>query len=740
MRPETPEKVKPTKGFPLWREVGGVALCVLGLLLLLSLATYSPADPSLNHLTVSGELSNAAGRAGALAADLLVQALGWGAALFPLAALLLGVFSFLPATREGWATRLAGAFLFVLSSALLLELVLGKGTVFGVAEREAGGVLGYLLLTGLTSLLARPGAALLGMGLLAVAFLFLTHVSLLTAGRTVLGWAQAFALNLVKMRERNRRHKAVEREKQELEEEEAPGPASRPERPRKPPRPKAPPPEPEQEEFPTISRPRGRFRLPPLSLLEDGDARAGSLSDEELSANARLLEKKLRDYGVRGRITDHHTGPAVTLYEYEPDPGVKVMQIASRADDLGVAMGGVLVRIVERIPGKAAIGIEVPNKTRQKVTLREVLKTGRFREGRGTLRLALGKDTGGESFVTDLDSMPHLLVAGSTGMGKSVCVNSIILSLLYNLSPEEVKFLMVDPKMVELSHYEGIPHLLSPVVVDPKKAAMALRWVVREMERRYQLMHKHQVKDIDRYNKRDRKRQLPPGPGGIPVDTEEDDDTLPRIVVVIDELADLMMVSSREVEECIMRLGQMARAAGIHLILATQRPTVDIVSGNVKNNITGRIAFKVSTRGDSRVVLDGNGAEALLGKGDMLFAQTSLPTPVRIQGAYVSEDEVEKTAAFLRGQAAPEYREDIFVPAAGDEGGEGAEGDEVDDEKFGEVLSFAYEKGFVSASMIQRRFKVGYNRAARMVERMEEEGIIGAPDGAKPRQVLRRRD
>jgi len=389
----------------------------------------------------------------------------------------------------------------------------------------------------------------------------------------------------------------------------------------------------------------------------------------------------------------------------------------------------VSVRVVERIPGKNAIGIEVPNKARQTVKLREVLKTQLFRDARGMLKVALGKDAAGQPFPTDLDTMPHVLVAGATGMGKSVCVNSMILSLLYNLTPEDVRFIMVDPKMLELSPYEGIPHLLAPVVTDPRKAAAALRWTVREMERRYALMNKHKVRDLDRYNEKAAKE--PPEEG--------DDPRLARIVVVIDELADLMMTSPREVEEAIMRLGQMARAAGIHLILATQRPTVDIISGNVKNNITGRIAFKVFGRGDSRVILDANGAESLLGKGDMLFTRTSLSSPARIQGAYVSEEEVAKTVEFLRRQAEPEYREDVFASMA--EGGEGGEGEEFgDDEKYEEVKDFAFERGQVSASMIQRRFKVGYNRAARMVERMEAEGLVSPADGAKPRQVIRRGD
>ncbi len=714
MNAERSDKVRPVKPFPLWREVGGVLLVLLGLLLSLSLFTYDASDPSWNNLGAV-PARNAAGMTGAIIADLLVQWLGWAAALFPLSALLLGTFSFIPATREGWPWRLAGAILLLPGSCLLLDFA------------GSGGAAGRVLSSLLSPALGPAGAFLAGLALLAVSFLFLTHLSLLRAARAAGAALAAGWLTLVKLRERTRRHREVERERQEMDEEEGEGEPERPRRVR-PPRVKpAPPPEPEQEEFVSFPRVKGRFALPPLSLLEDADARGSGITQEDLEGGARKLEKKLRDFGVLGRVTEWHTGPVITQYEYEPDAGTRIQQISSRSDDLALAMGGVSVRVVERIPGKNAIGIEVPNKARQTVKLREVLKSAPFREARGMLKLALGRDAAGAPCTTDLDTMPHVLVAGATGTGKSVCVNSMILSLLYNLTPEDVRFIMVDPKMLELSPYEGIPHLLSPVVTDRKRAAAALRWTVREMDRRYQLMNRHKVRDIDRYN--EKAAREPPAEG--------DDPRLARIVVIIDEVADLMVTTPREVEECIMRLGQMARAAGIHLILATQRPTVDVISGNVKNNITGRIAFKVFGRGDSRVILDDNGAETLLGKGDMLFTRTSLSSPVRIQGAYVSEEEVVRTVAFLRRQDTPEYREDMFAGLS--PGGEGEEGEEFgDDEKYEEVQAFAYERGQVSASMIQRRFKVGYNRAARMVERMEAEGMVSAADGARPRQVIRR--
>jgi len=399
----------------------------------------------------------------------------------------------------------------------------------------------------------------------------------------------------------------------------------------------------------------------------------------------------------------------------------------SRAGDLSLAMGGVDIRIVERIQGKSAIGIEVPNLEPETVVLREILNSAEFDSSGGILRLAIGTDTSGVPFVTELDSMPHMLVAGATGTGKSVAINSMILSLLFNLTPDEVRILMVDPKMLELSPYEGIPHLLAPVVMEPKKAASALRWLVAEMERRYQLLASRKARNIDSYNKKTAKlKDLP----------EEEDKQLPHIVVIIDELADLMMTSSRDVEECIARLGQMARAAGIHLILATQRPSVDIISGSIKTNITGRIAFKVTDKSNSRVILDHNGAEQLLGRGDMLFIKTGMSQLIRLHGCYTTEEEVARVVKFLKDQAKPEYRDDLFDfqpsgPGPGEE-------DSEEDEKYQQVLDFVFKKGYASASMIQRNFKVGYNRAARMVERMETDGIVGPPDGAKPRPVLRR--
>ncbi len=705
-----------------WREITGVVLVAVGLFFLLALVSYSPRDPSFNSTGVpQAQIHNMGGVVGSHMADLSFQTLGWVAFTIPLFFFFLGVTRFFHRDWGSWALRSSGAALFVLTLCVLVQLRL-KPLTFTGGSVPAGGTAGKLTANGLTSLFNVAGAHVLLTALLLTSLLIMTNLSL----RTVSGWlvrgTGALWTLVTKKRERTRRQKVVSRAREKEKEIEPPRIETRPavvNRTRAA--------VPRQETFDTLPRPRGKFSLPPLHLLDPPDEHHRGISEEEHLARSRMLVKKLQDYGIHGQVTAVNPGPVITVFEYEPGPGVKVSQIVSRAGDLSLAMGGVDIRIVERIQGKSAIGIEVPNIEPETVRLREILSSAEFESTKGILRMALGKDTSGVPYVTDLDSMPHMLVAGATGTGKSVAINSMILSMLFNLTPDEVRLLMVDPKLLELSPYEGIPHLLAPVVMEPKKAASALRWLVAEMERRYQLLASRKVRNVDSYNTKTAKLKEP-----LP---EEEDRQLPHIVVVIDELADLMMTASRDVEECIARLGQMARAAGIHLILATQRPSVDIISGSIKTNITGRIAFKVTDKANSRVILDYNGAEQLLGRGDMLFVKTGMTGLTRLHGCFVTEDEVSRVVKFLKDQAKPEYRDDLFdyQPSA-----PGLEGDEGEDEKYQEVLDFVFQKGYASASMIQRNFKVGYNRAARMVERMEAEGLIGPPDGAKPRPVLRR--
>jgi len=470
------------------------------------------------------------------------------------------------------------------------------------------------------------------------------------------------------------------------------------------------------------------------------------------------LEKKLKDFGVDGEVVEVKPGPVVTMYEFSPAPGVKVNKIAGLSDDLTMALSALSIRIVAPIPGRGVVGIEIPNKERETVYLKDIIQTQEFQKYGGRLPMALGKDIFGHTVVSDLGKMPHLLVAGSTGSGKSVSINTMVLSLLYRARPEDVRMIMIDPKMLELSIYEGIPHLLLPVVTDPKKAALALGWAVREMERRYKLMADKGVRNIDGYNKKidreekDREAQrkktqftveafeetveevLPEI--GLDPGEELDHGHLPYIVVIVDELADLMMVAGRDIEESVARLAQMARASGIHLILATQRPSVDVITGLIKANFPTRISFKVFSRTDSRTILDSMGAESLLGMGDMLYLPPGTGFLQRVHGAFVSELEVQRVVDFLKKQGNPEYDKSILQPPAGSD----ASGNSVDDEydeKWDEAIAIISETRQASISMLQRRLRLGYNRAARMIEKMEQEGIVGPSDGtSRPREVF----
>jgi len=702
------------------REIIGILLTAAGFYILIALVSYSPLDVSLNSTGTGGAVGNMGGVVGAYLSDFLLQILGWGAFLIPLILFFLGVSRFFLTNWGSWMLRVGGGLIFMLSFCVLLQLKIGETVVIGTAGREAGGLLGDILSGFFVRFLNVPGAYTLAVAGLFVSIVMATNISLKILGRGVMAVFAGTGRLVTIHKERKRRHKAFQKVRESESEKKQPPVVKRSEKSGV--RKKA---EPTQEEFAALPRPKGDFILPPMELLNPPETGTGSISEKEQIKRSQILEKKLKDYGVQGHVTAVNPGPVITIFEYEPAPGTKLAQIAKLEDDLSLAMGGVAVRVVRHIPGKSVVGIEVPNKEPELVVLREVLSSRDFRMTKGILKLAIGKDPSGDAFVADLGSMPHLLVAGATGTGKSVSINSMILSMIFHLTPKEVRFLMVDTKMLELSPYEGIPHLLSPVVMEPKKASSALRWVVAEMERRFQLLAAHKVRDINGYNKKMATTKTPP---------VEDDFHLAHIVVVIDELADLMMTAPREVEESIARLGQMARAAGIHLIIGTQRPSVDIISGSIKTNIIGRIAFKVFDKANSRVILDQNGAEQLLGKGDMLFVQSGVSGLVRVHGSFVSEEEVTRTVRFLRAQARPEYRDDLFDYEAPPKPSD----DHYEDEKYDDVLKFVFERGYASASMIQRRFKVGYNRAARMVERMESEGIVGPPDGAKARPVLRR--
>ncbi|MFH1217534.1 MAG: DNA translocase FtsK [Pseudomonadota bacterium] len=461
----------------------------------------------------------------------------------------------------------------------------------------------------------------------------------------------------------------------------------------------------------------GEYHLPSIGLLNLSPEDEIKIDREHYIEVSRTLELKLADFGVQGKVTGISPGPVITTYEFAPAPGVKINKIVSLADDLALGLQAESVRIVGSIPGKSALGIEIPNPHRKIVTIRDIMATEKFQKAESKLTLGLGMDVVGRPVCADLARMPHLLIAGATGAGKSVAINTIICSILFKATPDEVRLLMVDPKRIELSTYEAIPHLLHPVVVDPKMASRALQWAVREMERRYLLMEEQRVKSFASYN-------------------ECAEEKLPYIVIIIDELADLMMVSSSEVETSVARLAQMARAAGMHLILATQRPSVDVLTGLIKANFPTRMSFKVSSKIDSRTILDSSGAEHLLGAGDMLLLPPGSARLKRIHGAYISEQESERIVNFLKEQATPRYDESVMQVVEKEDDNLDNGGEEDFDEKYDEAVAFVCDAGQASISMIQRRLRVGYNRAARMIETMEKEGIIGPSDGAKPREVL----
>lgn len=490
--------------------------------------------------------------------------------------------------------------------------------------------------------------------------------------------------------------------------------------------------EPIQDDLP-LDQSGKSYARPPLSLLDLVEGRSSPIDQDLLRRNAETLERKLLDYKVEGRVVQIHPGPVVTMYEFLPAPGVKISQIANLEDDLTMALEAMSIRIVAPIPGKGVVGIEVPNLVRETVYLREILASEAFAKSKSKLTLALGKDIFGNPVVTDLSRMPHLLIAGATGSGKSVAINAFLLSILYNATPEEVRIILVDPKVVELQVYDGVPHLLLPVVYDPKHASAALRWAVEEMERRYDLLARFGTRNIQSYNQRI--ERLASGEEGEEIDEREPGELqkLPYIVIILDEFADLMMVAAKDVETAVARLAQKARAAGIHLIMATQRPSKEVITGLIKANFTCRISFRVSSKVDSRIILDQNGAEALLGYGDMLFLRPGTSVLTRIHGPYVSEEEVQRVVTFLKAQGEPQYNLDILkVPAESEETEDPRDLDPLLDEAINIIL----EERRASISYLQRRLKVGYNRAARIMEQIERKGIVGPPDSRGERQVL----
>jgi len=750
----------------LRKEISAVAWLALSFFFFTILATFNSNDPSFNNNLNPERIVNAGGVIGSHIADLLVQVFGLASLLFPIAFMALGIKLLRLRDIEVRFHKIAAFGALIFSLCGLVSLRFASLDLWGRPIPEAGGAFGRMLAGVLAHYLNPLGAFLL----LFVVFL----ASLLITIRFSLLWFLKMARERLAVmmagrqdrKEEKKAEKAAAKERQkEVREETRAVETSRPliatldsaAEPVEaaPGRKKSK--DSKAKKLETLET-SGAYRFPSLSLLDHEQPATPPQNPDTLAENARLLERKLLDFGVQGKVVEVKPGPVVTMYEFLPAPGIKVNKIAGLQDDLTMALRALSIRIVAPIPGRGVVGIEIPNKDRETVYLKEILESDEFQNAGAVLPLALGKDIFGRTIVAELAQMPHLLVAGATGSGKSVSINTMVLSLLYWATPEDVRMIMIDPKMLELSVYEGIPHLLLPVVTDPKKAALSLNWAVREMERRYRLMADKGVRNIEGYNRKiameDANETPLPAPP-VPPETEdilagqeeepflalEEEETLehghlPYIVIMVDELADLMMVAGREIEESITRLAQMARAAGIHLILATQRPSVDVITGLIKANFPTRISFKVFARTDSRTILDSMGAETLLGKGDMLFLPPGTGVLKRVHGAFVSETEVERVVEFLRRQGEPEYDAKILEAYAGGRDSGNGEDDEYD-EKWDEALAIVSETRQASISMLQRRLRVGYNRAARMIEQMEKEGIIGPSDGtSKPRDVF----
>jgi S-DNA-T family DNA segregation ATPase FtsK/SpoIIIE len=732
----------------------------LALMLLISLATFNPHDPApFFRAGTTGPARNFIGPAGAFLAELLVpQLFGVTALLLPLVLGLAGWKLFWCKPIEAPYTKGAGLLLMLLSLTAFATLTFGTVT-FEAEPVRAGGAVGELLAALLTKDFNRTGAYIVVATTLFVSLILSTQFSFATllkeVGDRTGGRWQSLRTAWAHYRETRRKEK-LRREviRKHTLKEAAEGSESLPRvRKVKPSQGEAEergdPPLPTQKALPFVAEPAGEVELdappeeapppkrrrapapevkgdsslPPLAILDEIQS-GTSVDHEVLYERGRILQAKCGEFGVLGSVKEIHPGPVVTTYEFKPDAGVKYSKIVTLADDLALALEAESIRI-DRVSGKGNVGIELPNDTRETIYLREILESDSFRKAPGRLTLALGKTVGGDPYVTDLAGMPHLLIAGSTGTGKSVGLNCMISSILYKSTPDEVRLILIDPKRLELGVYEDIPHLLTPVVTDPKVASNVLKWAVAEMEKRIRKLASEGVRNIEQFNNIIRAERAT-------AEGEEELHPLHYIVIVIDELADLMMVSSHEVEESITRLAQMARAVGIHLILATQRPSVDVLTGLIKANFPSRISYRVAARVDSRTILDSIGAEHLLGRGDMLFLPPGSARLTRIHGAFVTEQEVARLAAYLRRAGRPQYDDSVGKPERAAESAEVLDRDDL----FDEAVRFVVQSGQASTSMLQRRFRIGFSRAGRLVDLMERDGIVGPADGSKPREIL----
>jgi len=738
-------------------EIAGVVLIALALFSLISLVSYNAADPSWFSAS-EAETRNVGGKVGASLADALLQALGLAAFLIPF---MLGAIGTRTILSHGDRRLFVKAGFFIWLIVLLapfLSLVFGR-LVWRGGDISSGGLLGSSLASFLVRYLNQAGAVLALIVLFLLLAIFSTKLSL----RQLLQMASGlfrFAVKEVRIKV-SRYQRSKEREKMrkkviekytapaeieagekrtEAGKERPPAPREDRERRTREPRPalkpSLPPPgpapvRPEPYLFPDMGK-KGDYTFPPLNLL-DPSAPAEQIDKDELYDKKIRIEQKLKEFRVEGEVREYHPGPVITTYEFYPFPGIKVSQVANLTEDLSLALGAESVRI-QRIPGKSSLGVEIPNNKRETIRIRDILQSEKFRNSPSKLTIALGKTVHGETYITDLGVMPHLLIAGATGTGKSVALNALIASILYKATPDEVKLILIDPKRIEFTLYDGIPHLISPVINDPKKAGIILMDAIKRMEERYQMLLSFKVRNIEQYNQMVR-QMIAEKRGKLTDEEKEKLKPLPYLVIIIDELAELMMIGSQEVEFCIARLAQLARAVGIHLVMATQRPSIDVITGTIKNNFSSRIAFRVPSKIDSRIILDTSGAEKLLGLGDMLFMPPNYPRLLRLHSAFITTPEISRIVKFVKGQRAPVYDEKIIRVIKGSAEDLWQDSGERD-ALYEKAVELVLLTGQASASYLQRKMKLGYARAARIIDQMEQDGILGPSEGSKPRDIL----
>lgn len=704
-------------------EILGLTLLAVTVLIFVSLISFNPQDIALYTSTPNKNIANFAGIIGAYISGILFFLIGRSAFLIPLLTLSWAVAKFFQKEPQRLFVKASGTLIAVLAMSSLLS---NTQAFEPIGSFKLGGLLGFYFSKLLFRYFSKAGSYIILAALFALSILIATEfliVPFMSSAARFLTRALFKFFNRLPWGFRKKRivmpkpfKKAAQARPsgpiftQIKKEEPRIRIATQPIKPRV---------EMPKEKALKTERPKpvsaAGYQVPSLELLDSPPPISERKIKDDLEQNSRILEETLRDFGIETRVTQVERGPTITRYELEPAPGVKLTRITSLSDDIALAMKALSVRVIAPIPGKGCVGIEIPNSQSALVYLKEVLESDDFKTSGSKLALALGKDVAGQPLIADLAGLPHLLIAGTTGSGKTVCVNSIISGLLFNFTPDEIKFVMVDPKMVELAIFNDLPHLLCPVVTEPRKVSGALNWVVEQMEERYRQFAKLGARNIDIYNEK-----------------VEKDERLPYILVIIDELADLMAVASDDIENAITRLAQLSRAVGIHIILATQRPSVDVITGIIKANFPARVSFKVATKVDSRTVLDMNGSEKLLGRGDMLFLKPGFPKPIRAQGSLVSDKEIERVVNFIKSQRTPEYHEEILEKQAKTSSYRNFEKDEL----FDEAVKVILETGQASVSILQRRMRLGYTRAARLIDAMEQEGIIGPFRGPKPREIL----